>query len=454
MSIGCLLIKNRDTWRLLCINSTGEVQTQTIGDCNVDELAQQVRQLTATWNVKQRVIVAPDAASAYFAALDSDAVAGIRDRKTLTFEMEGSLPIDAESAVADFAEEDGCVTGVAIEVERWAPLVDALDDAGVLVEAVSPWPILATAALVAEDKATDGDLVVWNHDGETDLLLVGTRNLRGWRHVFDNGIRLQQELAAIQSANDPDIRILSFADTSIDDDSLADATGLGSPTIEPMDQVALRGASLVLQGRDTPWYDLRRGRLAEKDPLRMYRGSLRGLLVSAVVLLVVAIAASYWRQSVFQAEIARVQQQQRELFEEAFPDARVPAALLSRFRSEHRKALASRSTGGNVPTPQSALRVLDSFLSGLPADVRFRITQVAVTDGELRVDVQLRNHDSAGKLAAALERVGFSMLPPGTEQIDATTVASQLQGEFLPTVTTDNTDGRTPDSKVDQRGSS
>ena len=432
MTLGCVLIEQREGWLLVPAGGGGtqseSIRAESLRGRSPNEFAEEVRESILRLGAKPRVVIALDSPSCFFAKITGDDIGTTNDRKSLLFEMESSLPFDAEQAVADFTEQDGVIAGVAIDQDRWLPLVEALDDAGVLVEAVAPLSVMAANALIAEGKLASGDVMIWSRDHCTDVMHLGKRHVSDWRHVSSSSPRLPAELNAIRASDIATDR-LRWIERPID--------GSHDDVInESMDAAATRRAATLLGMRDTAWYDLRRDRLAASDPLRPYRGPLRMLAIAASVFLCIAMVASYYRKTLLDRETSRVQEQQTSVFKETFPGARVPAALLSRIRSEHRKALGSRRLGAgsknadNQIAPQSALQVLDAFLVGMPKNVRYQFTQVDIQDGDLRADVQIRAHNDAGKIAASLESAGFTMLPPGTQQINPNTVSSQLDGKF------------------------
>jgi type II secretory pathway component PulL len=424
MKAGCILIEQGDAWRVIAADTDAAKTDEVLlrGTTDVSRLATDVADAVQQLGCKPRLVVAPDSGSSFFATVKSDGNARLSDRTALTFEIESSLPFDAEQAVADFSNDGNQITGIAIDATRWAPMVDALDAQGVLVEAIVPLPVLAAQTLIEERKAAAGDRLIWSRGDCADLMVLRENSLASWRFVPNGSQRLRGELQAM-SEDHPAHENTLWVDQPIDPVRQTDLD-------EPMALAATRSASLLLQGQSTPWYDLRRGRLAESDPLRSYRDPLRWLTLAIGALLVTTIAMSFWRTARIENELLKISEQQKSVFKTAFPGTRMPAAVISRIRSEHRKSLGSRKTGGAVPTPKSAIKVLDAFLASVPKELRCNVTQVAIRDGELNADIEFRNHAAAGTLAAALEESGFTMLPPSTDQVNPTTVASQLQGTF------------------------
>ena len=423
MSIGFLLAESQEAWRLIPTGSVSESESRSIAVRSAHQVAQDVRDAINEAGGNSRVVLAPDSNSCYFCKLNREAIAGLKDRKAMLFEMESSLPLDAESVVADIVPRDKCTTGIAIDRLRWLDLVRSLDDAGVLVESIVPLPVLAAQSLITEQKANEEDLLVWSRDLRTDLIVIGDRQFNAWRHFGYESDRLSLEVSAFRAGGISNEQIRWI---NLPKDYPCDLV-----SNEDVEAAAARAAARILQKKAEPWYELRRDDLAAGDPLRAFRGPLRFAALAASLLVLTTIAASLWRRHRIDSEIQSVRNEQRELFKKSFPGTRVPAAMLSRIRSEHRKALGARKVGVDVPKMENAIDVLDAFLAGSPKNLRLHVDRIEIRSGELRLDVQLRAHADAGKLAASLEGSGFEMRPPGTQQRDPKTVVTELQGVFL-----------------------
>jgi len=139
------------------------------------------------------------------------------------------------------------------------------------------------------------------------------------------------------------------------------------------------------------------------------------------------LASVCWFKSVqYQRRSQELQRQQAAAFRTAFPQSRVPTAVLSRLRSEHGKLSAARSWRGEVKLPVSALHVLLEFLSALPDDQRYRFREFRIEDGKIDVDVELRSHNEANVLVSSFENRGFAVSAPTTVQQSQQTVSSRI----------------------------
>lgn len=179
-------------------------------------------------------------------------------------------------------------------------------------------------------------------------------------------------------------------------------------------------------------FDLRRDALGHRDPLRQIRLPLRTAGVAIAVCFIAMIVGSWWRTDLVEQEISRIRQQQQREFEDAFPNARVPAALLRRVRSEHSKVLGSRGKTAAVEAPLEAPLILRQVLDSLPEKIRFQVQRIVIANGEVTMDLLVRNPVDSGTIAGALSEAGFDVEPPGTTQKDDRSYQSQLKAKWRP----------------------
>lgn len=92
---------------------------------------------------------------------------------------------------------------------------------------------------------------------------------------------------------------------------------------------------------------------------------------------------------------------------------RVPAvaSIKRRLASERRKLAGlcgHDAPGATVASarPVSALIHLQGVLTSLPKEIRYRIEQLRIDPGEIRIDGQARSHAEADQLAVALRKSG------------------------------------------------
>ena len=142
-----------------------------------------------------------------------------------------------------------------------------------------------------------------------------------------------------------------------------------------------------------------------------------------------AAAFFFWNRSrQYEGMAAIAVDRQRDIYSQVFSKSKVPNAVVRRLKSEEAKLAGARGKEAAVERPPSALNVLFDVLSGIPKEVRVQVQQIRVEDGKLYMDADVRSVGKAGELADGLERQGFSIDPPTTEQYDAERVSVRING--------------------------
>lgn len=345
------------------------------------------------------------------------------DARALLYQLEASLPFDAEDAVADFVGSGSQRLGVAIDSRRLTEFIREVEQTGIRVQSVVPSILMATQSFAD----SDGDFV-WRGLGATDWVSVRGGQLQDWSHMPDDPRAVVRTLK-LEGVTDPRV----VEDTA---DPGHTATGSGSAFADDIGAALVHGASSVdhvssfaaklVGGHVTPWVELRRGALANGDERRPYRRALNLFLLMAAALLVAFSLACWNRAGKYSAFAETAAADQRKLFKEAFPGSRVPGAPLSRLRSEHKRSLSSRQTNAGVKLPVSAIEPTYRVLAALPEDLRVRFTEFSVTNGGLELEVEIGNFGDATRLASALERQGFTVSPGRQENLGDGRITTRL----------------------------
>ena len=115
---------------------------------------------------------------------------------------------------------------------------------------------------------------------------------------------------------------------------------------------------------------------------------------------------------------------QRNIYQEAYPDTRVPVLLMRQVRRDYDAVLGSRggkvgAGSAEVKLPTSATDVLSDLIASLPSDVRSRVDEIDINDGECRLTIRVRESVDVGKIASSLEAGGFSVAPPATQLLES-----------------------------------
>lgn len=394
-----------------------------------EELAAALTDFAASIAAKSPTcILSPASTACFFVKLRPSDDVDLRDREALAFELEDHLPIDAESFVADFVDVgpgeagSGEVSALAIEHASWKRFADSIESAGVPVPSIVPAAVMATRGFLSVAKTSEGGRLYWFDGDDVDAIDVHDGRIVDWKHLRGDA-----------DVIDRDRHFRGEAETTwvggraIGKDVEA-AIGPHEKLAHAMIDYELVGANSYAADRGGPWFDLRRDALSASDPFRAVQSHLRVLAIASALCFVILAAAGYYRSVRIENRITQLRDQQQDLFEKAFPDTKVPGAILRRVRSEHARLVGARGGQSSVDAPTNAPEILRRVLMSLPTDVRFRIEALSITDGRVDLDLQVRSPVDAGAIAAGLSAAGFATEPPVTLQKDAKTFTSTIRG--------------------------
>lgn len=433
-----LLIERSGDW-LVVVGSEGEtVDATATADDLVDHVTQRL-DVGKNWRAKIRpanCLLAPASTSCFFVTVEVDRAIDARDHAAMLYQLEDHLPVDAESMEADYVElataagSQRRFAAVAIEIERWNQIAAALEAAGMVVRSIVPATVLAARAWCQSNHTDSGDQsnLFFVEQWHCDAVVVRDGRMVAWKRLplKTDALRRHQRLDLSSSSV---VNVVGAS--SAQEDTIRALYEHAHAIPEPLTTWIVRGARLAVGSPSSQWFELRRGKLGPADPWRPIQNQLTFATFALVVCFLTAVIGSWWRTSRIESEIATIRLQQQELFREAFPQSKLPAALVRRVRSEHQRVLASRGATANIDLPVSAANVLRQLLAALPQEVRYHITKIDIVDGELDLDVQVRSPVDAGALATSLSRSGFDVDPPVTNQKDSRTFESVLEARWI-----------------------
>lgn len=352
----------------------------------------------------------------------------------LLYSMEGQLPADAEKLAADFMQGDEQWFGVCVEIDRVRPLVQSLEQRGVLVRHVCPLSLLALQSL----PKLDAEVVVWGQEYGLDFFILRDGLPVAWRFsaFSEHDLAIQMKVHAIQSG-----KRTSFYAFNIDPRWLEDFTEhpdftLVDASMKPMLEAAAAGAAAALTGKLTPWFDLLRGPGIGGDRLRQIRTPLVASIVAAMFLLTMMAGAALWRASQYEASARDLQDRQSKLYRDLMglaPSQRTPVGIKSRMESELQKQRALSGESNEVPVRTSSLILIHDFLASLPRNLRFQIQELRLENGEVQFAGQARTHGDANLIAAALRKNDrFQVGSPRTEQLAGKGVSFSIAARHVP----------------------
>ena len=430
----CLVVERSDDW-LIVVGS----QTDCLGlGVPPDELVSGVKRMIKQAGLKNpSCVLAPASTSCFFSTLDAGEEIDIRDRAALTYELEDHLPIDAESIVADFvvipsssseqSQRGKSVASVAIETDRWRQVAESFESAGIPVRSIVPAGVLASRSICRDLNLAELVELLLIDGPQCDVITVQSETIIAWKHAnLDPGVLRRHRLLDRVGSD----RVIVIGADETQQSMIQDVYGEIEVAPDSIQSHLTRGAELFLSNQSQRWFDLRRDQLGPSDPLRPIQTQLRLATLAATLCLAALVVGGWWRTHRIENEIANIHSQQQQLFQEAFPGTKVPAALLRRVRSEHARVLGSRGASSQVDVPHSAPDILRELLAALPENIRFRFKSIRILNGQVDIDLQVRSPVDAGALATSLSSAGFVVKPPVTTQKDAKTFDSVLEAEW------------------------
>jgi type II secretory pathway component PulL len=383
------------------------------------------------------VLLALGSSSCASATIEVPSERQSRKRSALGFLAEPHLPWSVEEAVIDYelvGSNRAFVVGS--EVRPLAELIAILEERGIPVASVAPSARLALAQhLKSASAITSRYALLWRNEDAVDLWLVDNGRPLAWNWLpCDVGAincavgylaLCQTKVAALTARNCPDDLLAAVgAQTGL---LRCESPPLASE--DPLCAAAAEGAA-ILDGRHAAGIELRRDRLAAKDPMRAVRSHLR-LLQGSLLLLFAALGiALYGQCQRLDAVRNEYDQQQRAVFERLFPGQRIPVAVHARLESELGRLKGVRGEGGELPVSIPFLSLLGPVLKTLPADLRCRILEVRVENGQLDLVGQVRAHSDADRIAEALRGAGFVVPSPNTNRFEKAGVEFRISARF------------------------
>ncbi|MEO1524017.1 MAG: type II secretion system protein GspL [Planctomycetota bacterium] len=412
---GCLIWQTPTHWRM----TAGGIEHSISAKTSYRDIATEVREFTKqAGSNARRCVLAIASTECFFVNLPVEEIGGSKDRAAVAFELERFFPLDAEAMVADHTIDRAGkrIAALSIESQRQRDLIEELETHEIDVASVLPASFLMARGLVESNDVPDRFEMILGSGDDFESLLVDTDGIWQWKTLFgETGLR--QHLALTTDESCP-IVLLECGELQVE----------SSRPVQRSDRttgrLAVLGADQALSGKWGRWFELRRGALAPSDPLRAVATPLRWLaMTAATCLILISLAAGYRGQRISDT-IAKIKDDQRAAFKDAFPDRRIPVMLARTIRSEHRRALGARGKGDAIKLPTPATNVLRRLYAGLEnvsaSGARFRVTDFSINDGECSLTIRTRNSVDIGAIAKALESIGFAVQPPGSEQIDPT----------------------------------
>ena len=353
-----------------------------------------------------------------------------RDRRTLTYLLEESLPVAAEEILADFVTGGTHVLGFCCDRQQVKRVIDPLCELGADLRAVSPLAILAGGELQIESGKNDLIESVWLTKKAADVTRWENGKPVSWRTHPANRDELTiiNTLDWLAGSQEAPRRWLEQESQSI----LASSADSDQVTItvgDPRLAYALKAAARITAGTETPAVDFLRdfktATTGIHDPLA------RDRVVLACAAACLLAASAFWllmSGSAIEAAIENSEIEQTDLFRDTFPDKRVPNGILRRLQSEARRLTGTRAGGADAPEHPDASLLLQEVLTQLP-DTRYQLKEIRIEGGGAYLIGEVRSHSEADRIAASLRKAGLAASPPSTRQDSGKGVEFRVSAE-------------------------
>ncbi|MCA9077767.1 MAG: hypothetical protein KDA93_22260 [Planctomycetaceae bacterium] len=359
-----------------------------------------------------------------------------RNRQAMIYLMEPYLPWPAENVVTDYETSGTQALMVAIERSPWEELTAAWQEAGINLQAIVPLARLGLQNdLPLLPSRSERCVYLDGSPASVDIWQMHGRQPLSWQHHSALDASLVQSVKIMLLTEPLPLKLVC---RNLSNDVLSELRSIDElelsvlPPSEPeaLIQRAAQPASQILDGRRHAPVDLCRESLALRDRTGSNRKSAALLQLSVIVLLI-SIGAAFLMKSQ-QVEEARqlVIEEQKQVFQRIFPDRRVPEGVRMRLESERLRLQGLRGESEEMDEAVPALAMLHRLLQSIPGDLRYRLLEVRIEDGQLSLIGEVRDHSDADTIASALRKAGLKVSSPQTHRLPEKGVGFRIAAEW------------------------
>ena len=411
----------QDVWRIaLQSSSLSIIDIDAPKDVTQEELAQAVAQtLQEHEYTGQGVILAVPSEWCLCASISTSDLPKKARHQTMLYRLEEKLPVPAEDMVADFISQTNEALGICLPINKIAPIIEALESAGIAVQIICPTALLAVQSFVANTDNGNCDAIIWRHGHQAELFLLSEGRPTAWRLLRHDteDLALSLEMQLLNTTSFLHVTAIGLGKTVYESLCNIRDTEFILQDDTQMEEIAAVIAPDLLATKPPAWINLRRDQLTVKDPFRQIRKPLNYVVAAAMIFLVVIASVMFYRAYCYSNIADNYGGQTQTLFQDILPNQPMPMHVCSRLESEARKVQAV-SGGTTIPhqTP-SALIIFREVLRRLPAKLRFQILDIRIDGKKLYLEGRARSHAQADCIATALRKhKGFNVDQPRTRK--------------------------------------
>jgi hypothetical protein len=360
----------------------------------------------------------------------------------MIYELEEYVPIPAEQFTADFLQHDQCRFAGLIDHQKFLPLLDELATDQILVQHIVPLSILVAQNLISQPKNLESGIrsLIWIFDDELfgnriEFFLFTSDGLPlSWQLIDKTPYALRRTLTAEIQARDADIYVDSIClpdelhqvFETIPRVQLTNNIKTEIETENILQQAIVRQCITIFARKQKAWWDFSRDQLAMRGTDRILGKSIRTLLWGTVAFLSALCLVFFVRGFQYSRFETQFRQEQEKVFREALPEQKIQTGFRNRLESEYKKMSAQRENSAELPQRESVLIPLLKVLQSLPPKVRYRFPEIRIEQNDIRLDGQLQVHGDAEIIATSLEKGGFVVEAPSTQQTGSNGVSVRL----------------------------
>lgn len=332
-----------------------------------------------------------------------------RKESVRNFCIEQYVPLDAEEI--ESRQIGGYDSGLvlAVHLKQVNNLVEKQEQDGNWIGAIVPEFLLSLSSLLRKEKVKvncevyiEEDFDTWNYGSLQDGTLVL------WEWMTEKEVA--NRLAIPCSLR----RLVVASKRSFDSTNLAPYEYVQSSNTELADDEEFR----ILQGSSDPMVDFRGPKVRTRDPFRSMVLPLATLLYALVVACLIASVLFFETARRVNDVTTSLRIDQAEMFRKAFPEGRIPVDIVTRLRSETKKAETNEAQAQKTPRLEMSFDVFKQFLAAIPDSGDFRIESIRF-DGTTISSCRgiARSLGDFQTLVAALQASEFSFPNPSLNQL-------------------------------------